>query len=135
MGSNSIIKRRLTPHTLPRFLLTVWLLVCLSTSQAVAVTVPEADADPHREGQVLPALGISETFGRWTDVIRLGYNPTGAIPEFANTQQFLTILSDAAKIWERVSGVRFEILPAGNYPADHNNAQSSRDGIVNVFWA
>ena len=135
MGSNSTIKRRLTPHTPPGFLLTVWLLVSLSTSQAVAVTVPEADAEPQREGQVLPALGISETFGRWTDVIRLGYNPVGAIPEFANTQQFLTILSDAAKIWERVSGVRFEILPAGNYPADHNNAQSSRDGIVNVFWA
>lgn len=121
-----------------RSLLVKTLLTCLCPCvlllNATAFAVVDIEAPVVREGQVLPALGISNTFGRWTNVIRLGYNPLGATAVFADSQKFLALLTEAAAIWSRVSGVRFEILPAGNYPIDHNNPQSSRDGIVAVYW-
>ena len=113
----------------------VWLLFLLPLPlSSTAYAVVDIETQPGRQGQVLPALGISNTFGRWTDVIRLGYNPLGATAAFADSQKFLALLTEAAAIWSRVSGVRFEILPAGNYPVDHNNPQSTRDGIVAVYW-
>ena len=113
----------------------VWLFVLLPLSlSSTAYAVVDIETQPGRQGQVLPALGISNTFGRWTDVIRLGYNPQGATAAFADPQKFLAQLTEAAAIWSRVSGVRFEILAASNYPVDHNNPQSLRDGIVNVYW-
>jgi hypothetical protein len=107
---------------------------CIVLLSANAFAVVDLEAPTVREGQVLPALGISNTFGRWTDVIRLGYNPQGASAAFADAEKFLALLTEAAAIWSRVSGVRFEILPPGNYPIDHNNPQSLRDGIVAVYW-
>lgn len=113
-----------------------WLLFLLPLLLSLPVfAVVDIETQPGRQGQVLPALGISNTFGRWTNIIRLGYNPQGATAAFADPQTFLSQLTEAAAIWSRVSGVRFEILPAGNYPVDHNNLQSSRDGIVAVYWA
>ena len=113
----------------------VWLLFLLPLPLSLtAYAVVDIETQPGRQGQVLPALGISNTFGRWTDVIRLGYNPQGATAAFADSQKFLALLTEATAIWSRVSGVRFEILPAGNYPVDHNNPQSFRDGIVAVYW-
>lgn len=112
-----------------------WLLFLLPVLlSSAANAVVDLETPTVREGQVLPALGISNNFGRWTNVIRLGYSPQGATAAFADPQRFLSHLSEAAAIWSRVSGVRFEILPAGNYPIDHNNPQSSRDGIVAVYW-
>ena len=113
----------------------VWLFVLIPLLLcSTAYAVVDIQTQPGRQDQVLPALGISNTFGRWTDVIRLGYNPQGATAAFSDPQKFLTQLTEAAAIWSRVSGVRFEILPAGNYPVDHNNPQSLRDGIVSVYW-
>lgn len=123
---------RLKQVALGKLLPGVLLLLIFGTP---ALAVVDIETEAGRDAHVLPALGISNTFGRWTDVIRLGYNPLGATPAFTDPQHFLAMLSEAAAIWERVSGVRFEILPAGNYPVDHNASQSSRDGIVNVFWA
>jgi hypothetical protein len=62
---------------------------CIVLLSANAFAVVDLEAPTVREGQVLPALGISNTFGRWTDVIRLGYNPQGASAAFADAEKFL----------------------------------------------
>ena len=63
--------------------------------------------------EILPALGITEIFGRWNNVVKLGYNPAGAPAAFENTEQFLSLLTESAQRWEKVSGIKFEILPLG----------------------
>jgi hypothetical protein len=80
-----------------------------------------------REVEILPALGIYEAFGRWNKIVKLGYNPAGAPTAFANTDQFLSLLTESAQRWEKVSGIKFEILPVGNYVNDRPKPQAAWD--------
>lgn len=79
-----------------------------------------------------PALGISETFGRWTGSVELGYNPENAPPQYRDSDRFLGLVREAASRWERVSGIEFEIVGTGDYSDDR--AEPSEDGIVSILW-
>jgi len=87
-----------------------------------------------REVEILPALGIDEPFGRWNNVVKLGYNPAGAPAAFANTDQFLSLLTESVQRWEKVSGIKFEILPVGNYVNDRSKTQAEWDSVVSITW-
>lgn len=114
---------------------------CLSMVIATGtlLTVPVSfavDPDIHtdRLKETWPALGISSTFGRWVDVIDLGYDPTGAAAAYSDNDHFLVLLDQAARQWELVSGIRFNILATGDYPNDRNTGSQEADGIVSVKW-
>jgi hypothetical protein len=111
----------------------VLLVFVLPPSFVNAVDI-DTSQNQDRVPVVLPALGVSETFGRWNKVVKLGYNPAGAPAVFANTEQFLSLLTEAAQRWEKVSGIKFEILPAGNYINDRPMPRADRDGVVSVTW-
>ncbi|MCB1666140.1 MAG: matrixin family metalloprotease [Pseudomonadales bacterium] len=51
---------------------------------------------------------------------------------YANPEDMRALLREAAARWELISGIRFEVLSAGNYPDDRD--ESNRDGIVRVSW-
>lgn len=89
-------------------------------------------ADYSQGGELQPALGMTQTFGRWNSVIRLGYNPANAPAEFANPEDMRALLREAAERWEHISGIRFEVLQAADYPDD--NASVTKDGIVQIAW-
>lgn len=107
-------------------------LVFLCAGFASLCAQAAGSADRSQGGELQPALGMTETFGRWNSVIRLGYNPANAPAEFANPEDMRALLREAAQRWEHISGVRFEVLPAGAYPDDH--ASSGKDGIVQIAW-
>lgn len=80
------------------------------------------------------AMGVNKNFGRWSTPIRLAYDPSEAPEYFANAQFMNALLKDAASRWSNVSGITFEILPVGTYPADFKVSPEQRDGIVRVSW-
>lgn len=108
-------------------------LLALCWAMSASAVEPNANkSEPQRH--IAPALGLSESLGRWKDPIKLGYNPLGAHSAFADNSYFIRLLTEAAGRWEKVSGVRFEIVPVGNYSAEGPNSLSEVDGIVSVFW-
>jgi hypothetical protein len=119
----------------------LFLMIVLPPSLVNAVDIDpsrsqdqETDFVPDLYREILPALGIDETFGRWIDVVKLGYNPAGAPDAFADAELFLKLLTESAQRWEKVSGIRFEILPAGNYVNDRSKLRAERDGVVSITW-
>ena len=83
-----------------------------------------------------PALGINETFGRWTTTVRLVYDPDNVPTRFASNTKALALIRQAADQWEQVSGVRFEVVGVdAAAPDDDALSVNRRDGLVRVHWA
>lgn len=116
-----------------KHLVLLMLVVTLPFSISHAVDI-DTSQNQERVAEILPALGIFETFGRWNDVVKLGYNPAGAPDAFADTELFFELLTESAQRWEKVSGIRFEILPVGNYINDKNGPLAEMDRIVSITW-
>lgn len=114
-----------------------WRSILVAAGLVIAQSAAAVDHDVYhdeRQKEYLPALGIGTTFGRWVDVIDLGYDPVGATGPYADNDHFLGLLVQATQQWEMVSGLRFNILEPGSYPNDRNNRQQDADGIVSVKW-
>ena len=83
-----------------------------------------------------PALGISDSFGRWDSQINLVYDPDGAPAIFSDSGLFLDLLEEATLEWEQLSGVNFTIVGADkNALEDDNSSPNDKDGLVRVYWA
>lgn len=111
--------------------LTLLLLLALQQVQAIELTGNQ-DTSPDRE--YAHALGIYDSFGRWNQTIKLGYNPAKAPSSQGNSFRFLGMLKEAAARWQKVSGIRIEVLTPANFQDDMAGAVSSLDQIVSVTW-
>ena len=84
-----------------------YLTILLSLS---VLSQPSYAVDPPKEEQkkdIEPALGMSESFGRWTGPVNLVYDPDGA-PDTFSDEEFLDTLKKATERWELVSGIKFK---------------------------
>jgi len=109
-----------------------WLAALLCGPALAFTELPQPDSSG---GISSPALGIDTTFGRWKDTVRLVYDPDDAPEAFADTKQFLTLLDAAISQWQRVSGIRIEVVGAdASVPDDRNLSVAQSDGLVRVFW-
>lgn len=112
---------------------TIALLLALIATSAFGYEPPLID-DYRRDYD--PALGINETFGRWNTTVRLVYDPDGAPAQYQNESKFLALLDEATQQWERVSGIRFDILPSDpNIRDDAGLFAFQQDKFVRVYWA
>ena len=113
-------------------LVSIAMLLMLTTA-VMAYQGQPYDAGGKRE--LAPALGINSDFGRWTTPVRLVYDPDGAPSQFSNTRM-LSLLTEAASQWERVSGVDFVVTGVdASAPDDAGLAIANRDGLIRVYWA
>ena len=79
------------------------------------------------------AVGISDTFGRWTGSIQLVYDPDDAPQQFQDADRFRQLLEQATGQWERVSGVRFDVLePDASIPDDYEGLV--HDEQIRISW-
>jgi len=111
--------------------LTLLLLLSLQHVQAIELT-DHQDTSPERE--YARALGIYDSFGRWNQTVKLGYNPANAPSSQGNSFRFLGMLKEAAARWQKVSGIRVEVLTPANFQDDMSGAVSNLDQIVSVTW-
>ncbi len=110
-------------------MLSIPALLYAPATSAVDEFPPESGPDTHE------ALGIAPGFGRWNRTIRFVYDPDGAPALYANDATFLAVLDEACAQWERVSGIRFEVVGVDrNIPDDYDLQPNQRDGFVRVFW-
>lgn len=120
-----------------RYLSRTQILICTLLSLVLHMNVVLADSATHNslQGRSLsPALGIYENFSKWDTVIKLGYNPEGAPATLADSDRFLALLNESAQRWAQVSGLRFEILPYGDYIDEFALPDTPLDNIVSVTW-
>jgi len=78
-----------------------------------------------------PAYGISSDLLRWDGPISIALNPTNAIDV-----PMLKWLENAANIWERVSGIKFNEITTNNNVIDDRTSScySNSDKLVSAVW-
>lgn len=110
------------------------LLVVLLAPQLTYSIEANSGPVPETERDYTPALGIYESFGRWDKTVRIGYNPINAPANFSNRNDMLELLGEAASRWEKVSGIKIDILHPGDYQDDITTSVFALDQIVSVTW-
>ncbi|MEY4642404.1 MAG: macrophage metalloelastase [Pseudomonadota bacterium] len=104
----------------------------LATQAPLARAAKDFPVDGGISRQGYPALGINDTFGRWNGTVKLVYDPDGKPANLTNAE-VVASLAEATKIWERVSGIRFELTGTDAAARDDSNS-STKDELVRVFW-
>jgi len=84
--------------------------------------------------EAAPALGMNDSFGRWTTTVKLVYDPDNAPPKYTDPDKVQQLLMEAAAEWELVSGIRFTMVGVDASAPDDDNLFGPRDGLVRVYW-